>query len=78
MSYIPYLVGHCALFNFSERYLPPVASVVLTITYSLISSAILFTPKLLAYSVLQGIFLFVCTYWLRCVRYGFSRVNNVL
>ncbi|KAH7729689.1 HHAT-1 protein [Aphelenchoides avenae] len=65
MSYIPYLVGHCALFNFSERYLPPVASVVLTITYSLISSAILFTPKLLAYSVLQGIFLFVCTYWLR-------------
>lgn len=55
------MILNSLVFNFAENFLPTKQWVLIYIAVSMWSTAMIYTFKLLVYSLLQGIFIFVCT-----------------
>uniref|UniRef100_A0A7E4W0H9 MBOAT family protein n=1 Tax=Panagrellus redivivus TaxID=6233 RepID=A0A7E4W0H9_PANRE len=65
---LPLLALHSVLFNLGEKVLPKVIWTYGMILYSMAVSAYMYTPQLLAISLVQAILLFTTTYFIRSWR----------
>jgi hypothetical protein len=65
MQYLPSMLLHSLVFNTFDRFLPENIWIPLYILISMMISAYLFTFKLLACSLVQGLFIFACTFQFR-------------
>jgi hypothetical protein len=65
LSIIPHMVLNSLVFNFGEKILPNSLWILVYIGVSMWSTAMIYTLRLLLYSLAQGVFIFVCTHFYR-------------
>ncbi|KAI6219284.1 Protein-cysteine N-palmitoyltransferase Rasp [Aphelenchoides besseyi] len=65
LTYLPHLLFNSAVFNFAPRFVSEKVWIPIYIATSMCSTAIVYTPRLVAYSLAQGVFVFCCTHLCR-------------